>query len=271
VLLDVDHPEPVYVRAKIESTVRVIVSLLSDFGVEDPYVGVMKAVVLGICPTVSLVDLTHEVPPQDVMTGALHLMQAAPHFPRGAVHLAVVDPGVGSRRRAIAVETERAFFVGPDNGLASLAWGRVVCAVELPIPRGASATFHGRDVFAPAAGRLAAGAPLVSLGRPATGLAKLAWPRPRRRGPRLRGEIVHVDRFGNLITNLTARDLGARFTLRAGEFNARRLQRTYADAAPGALLLLVGSSGLVEIAARDGSAAARLGLRRGDAVAVEHH
>jgi S-adenosyl-L-methionine hydrolase (adenosine-forming) len=228
-----------------------VVSLLSDFGTSDVYVGVMKAVVLSAAPSARLVDLTHEVPPQDVRAGAFHLMQAAAWFPRGTVHLAVVDPGVGSERRAIAVEAGGAFFVGPDNGLFSWIAPRPTRAVILEVPRGASNTFHGRDVFAPAAGKLAAGAPLASLGAPAGRLVKLSWP--------TRAEIVHVDRFGNLITNLEKLD----GELVAGEFRTRKLVSSYAAVARGEPLAILGSHGFVEIAVRDGSAAAVLGLQRG--------
>jgi S-adenosyl-L-methionine hydrolase (adenosine-forming) len=237
-----------------------IVTLLSDFGASDVYVGVMKARVLAAHPEARLVDLTHQVPPQDVRAGAFQLVQAARWFPRGTVHLAVVDPGVGTARRAIAIEGEQAFFVGPDNGLLTAAAGRIKRAVVLPIPKGASHTFHGRDVFAPVAGRLSSGAPLASLGAPAGRLAKSKWPAPKRG----RGEIVHVDHFGNLITNFTSLD----GELVAGTFRARKLRRAYGDVAPGEPLALIGSHGFVEIAVRDGSAANLLGLQRGAALSV---
>ena len=246
-----------------------IVSLLSDFGLSDPYVGVMKARVLAQAPSASLVDLTHAVPPGDVRAGAFLLAQAAPWFPDGAVHLAVVDPGVGTSRRAVAVEASGRFFVGPDNGMFALALAgqRVRRAVVLPVPRRASPTFHGRDVFAPAAGRLAAGAPIESLGRPAARLAPLDWPAPRRRGATTVGEIVHIDHFGNLVTNLRTTDGGE---LTAGGFRTRRILRTYGDAPRGQPLALRGSHGFLEIAVRDGSAAQVLGVTRGDKIHVRH-
>jgi S-adenosyl-L-methionine hydrolase (adenosine-forming) len=246
-----------------------IVSLLSDFGLSDPYVGVMKARVLAHAPAAPLVDLTHAVAPGDVRVGAFLLAQAAPWFPDGAVHLAVVDPGVGTSRRAVAVQAGGAFFVGPDNGLLTLALAgrRVRRAVVLTIPPRASPTFHGRDVFAPAAGQLAAGAALESLGRPAGRLVTLDWPRPRRRGATTAGEIVHVDRFGNLVTNLRTVDGGE---LSAGDFRTRRISRTYGDVAPGQPLALRGSHGFIEVAVRDGSAAEVLGVTRGDKILVRH-
>jgi S-adenosylmethionine hydrolase len=241
-----------------------IVSLLSDFGLGDVYVAVMKARILAQDSTAQLVDLTHQVAPQDVRAGAFHLAQAAPWFPRGTVHLAVIDPGVGTARRAVAVQSENAFYVGPDNGLLWLAARPVRAAVTLAVPRGSSNTFHGRDVFAPAAGRLSAGAPLSSLGPPAAKLARLDWPAPRRRGRARVGEVVHVDHFGNVITNFTALE----GELSAGEFRARKLLKTYGDAARGEPLALIGSHGFVEIAVREGSAAQLLQLSRGDAVTV---
>lgn len=245
-----------------------IISLLSDFGSVDPYVGVMKGVILSLHPDALIVDLTHQVPPQDVRAGAFLLAQAVDHFPADAIHLAVVDPGVGTARRAIAVETEAGRFVGPDNGIFArvLAARRRVRAVELSV-RGASATFHGRDVFAPAAAKWSRGAALAELGRPVR-LARAASFGPRRRGGVTRGTILHVNRFGNLITNLTRADVAGAFEISAGSFRATRLGRTYADAKSGALVALVGSAGLLEIAARDGSAAAELGLVAGDAVVV---
>jgi S-adenosylmethionine hydrolase len=241
-----------------------IVTLLSDFGARDVYVGVMKAQVLAGDPSARLVDLTHQVPPQDVRAGAFQLLQAAPWFPTGTVHLAVVDPGVGTARRAVAIEGEQAFFVGPDNGLLTAAAGRIKRAVTLPIPKGASHTFHGRDVFAPAAGRLSAGAPISSLGKPAGKLVRPSWPAPRRSGHLTVGEIVHVDHFGNLITNLTSLD----GELLVGSFRSKRLCRAYGEAAPGEALALIGSHGFVEIAVREGSAAQMLGLGRGGEVRV---
>jgi S-adenosylmethionine hydrolase len=252
-----------------------VIALLTDFGLADPYVGMMKGVILGIAPETAIVDVTHEVPPQDVRAGAFFLAQAARHFPSGTVYVAVVDPGVGGARRALAVAAGGQIFVGPDNGLLdpALSGRGAPRAVEIREPRYLlpvrSSTFHGRDVFAPAAAHLVRGLPLSSLGPRATRLVSLRWPVVRAvgRGER-RGEILHVDRFGNLITNFAPADVPRGATLRAGTFTANRLHRTYLDAAPGALVALVSSYGLVEIAVRDGSAAARLGLGRGDEVRV---
>lgn len=250
-----------------------IVTLLTDFGTADGYVGAMKGSVLAIAPNARLVDVSHEVGPGDVRGGALALEAAAATFPPGTVHVAVVDPGVGTSRRAVAVATEHAVFVGPDNGLLALAARDARAVVVLDRVRWhrrpVSATFHGRDVFAPAAARLTAGVPLRELGSPGGSLRALDLPVVERSHRGFKGHVVHIDRFGNLITNLTVDHLAAlerRGDAPAGMTIRRRrplpILRTYGDARAGSLLALVGSSGRVEIAVRDGSAAAALGVRR---------
>jgi S-adenosyl-L-methionine hydrolase (adenosine-forming) len=242
-----------------------IVTLLTDFGLSDTYVGQMKGAILSIAPSASLVDLSHTVPPQDVRAGAFLLCTAVGAFPLGTVHLAVVDPGVGSARRAVALETRRGeYLVGPDNGLlmpAAERLGGVAGAVQLETPRGASATFHGRDIFAPTAARLASGTPLSDLGASAANLIELRIAEPNGDV----GQIVHVDTYGNLITNFPSDRVSSEFAVQLGE---RVIQSAnhYAQVAPGELLVLVGSAGLVEISMRDGSAAERLGAGRGTPV-----
>ncbi len=253
-----------------------VVTLLSDFGSRDPFVGLMKGAILALAPAARLVDLGHECDAYDVAAAAFWLARGFGYFAAGAVHLAVVDPGVGSTRRALAAVAGGHAFVGPDNGLLAeaLAGAGPFEVIELdPVRAGRggepSATFHGRDLFAPAAARLCAGAPLASLGRPLdpASLAPSPLPAPRREGGALAGEVVLVDRFGNLITNLgadpRAAGAGARVQWAGGELP---LSRTYADAAPGAPLALVNSFGVVEIAVREGSAAAAFGLGRGSRV-----
>ncbi|HEU4631725.1 MAG TPA: SAM-dependent chlorinase/fluorinase [Gemmatimonadaceae bacterium] len=241
-----------------------LVTLLTDFGTADGYVAEMKGVLLTLAPQVRLVDASHELPPQDVEYARLALARYWRRFPVGTIHVVVVDPGVGSARRAIAVASDGRLLVGPDNGVLSpallLPGAR---AVTLPTPAGASATFHGRDLFAPAAARLAAGATLEALGDPCDDPIVRRTPEAHRLDDgAVLGEVIAVDRFGNLITNL--------LTTRGGtvEIAGERLavRRTYADVAPGALLALVGSSGLLEVALREGSAARRLGVGRGAAV-----
>lgn len=251
-----------------------VITLLTDFGTRDAYVAAMKGVILGICPEATIVDVTHEVPPQDVRAGAFLLAEAAPYFPEGTIHVAVVDPGVGSARRPIAAETARAHLVGPDNGIFQrfLRSAPLCRAVEIANPHyrrpDVSSTFHGRDLFAPAAAHLARGVDLSELGPPVHTLAELELPRPRQAPGLVEGEVIHVDRFGNLITNLESRDLGAVRAVEVPGAFLSGLSRTYADVEPGALLALIGSGGLLEISVRDGSAAAALGAGRGARVAV---
>jgi S-adenosyl-L-methionine hydrolase (adenosine-forming) len=250
----------------------VIVSLLTDFGLADTYVGQMKAAILRVAPGATLVDLTHAVAPQDVFGGALQLWATVEVFPAGSVHLAVVDPGVGSERRAIGALSGRGdFFVGPDNGLLVPALERLggcVCAVELTEAAywrvdTPSATFHGRDIFGPVAGHLAAGVPLQRLGHPIEPWR--AFELNLAEG--LDGEVIHIDSYGNLITNIRAVHLPPRFRVGLGTLEIEG-QPTYAAVEQGATLALVGSAGLLEISVRDGSAAARTGAQRGTPVSV---
>lgn len=251
---------------------RPIVALLSDFGLSDTYVGQMKGALLAACPDASLVDLSHGVPPQAVAVGAVWLARAANAFPPGTIHLAVVDPGVGTSRRALAIATRRGFFVGPDNGLLERAAREagVRRVVELGARgRGVAPTFHGRDVFAPAAGRLARGDDLDALGRrvDARSLVRSPVGRPRRRGATLVGRVLFVDAFGNAVTDVDGDAARGALCVVAGPFELGPLGRTYADVGPGEPIALVSSFGLLEIAVRDGSAALR-GLRVGDPVTL---
>jgi S-adenosyl-L-methionine hydrolase (adenosine-forming) len=252
-----------------------VITLTTDFGLRDPYVAEMKAAILGITRVVHIVDVTHEVQRHDVVEGALALEAAAPHFPAGTVHLAVVDPGVGTARRGLALAAGDSVFVGPDNGLFTPflepgAWDAVeLAAEEFRRPR-VSRTFHGRDVFAPAAAHLACGLPLGRLGPRVTDPVRLTWPEVREVSGTIAGAVVHVDRFGNLVTSIHARaieTLGADVSVRiAGR--AVPLVGTYGDLAPGGVGAVVGSSNRLEIAVREGSAAVRLRARRGTPVLV---
>jgi len=237
------------------------VFFLSDFGLEDPYAGIVRAVIHAQAPAAPQFDLAHDLPPGDLRRAAYALFEAAPYLPEGSVVLAVVDPGVGSRRRAVAVRTKRLFFVAPDNGILTLALAEdpALGVRVLRVPKGASATFHGRDVFAPAAARLAKGVAFERLGEAAdpTSLVRL----PVALGPGPEGEILTFDRFGNAITTLkTAPPPGAELLV-AGR--ALPCRRTFADVAPGEPLCYLGSAGLVEIAVREGSAKDALGLKTG--------
>ena len=258
---------------------RPVIALLSDFGTQDHYAGAMKGVALGICPDAILVDITHDIPPHDVRTGALELAAAYPYFPAGTVFLVVVDPEVGSTRRAIAVEAGDHRFVAPDNGVLTQVLQQTPPRqiVELTERRYArptvSRTFEGRDRFAPAAAWLAAGLDMSELGRPLTSWHTLTVPVPARRGDQMVGEVLRVDRFGNLITNVDRGTLetfagGASLTIVAGAQELNLVGATYADAEPGAVCALFSSSGHLEVAVNGGSAAERLSLGRGAPVTI---
>lgn len=265
------------------------ITLLTDFGLSDAYVGVMKGVVASINPDARVIDLCHDIAPQDVRGAAFLLAAAYNYFPPGTIHVAVVDPTVGSARAALCVQAGDFFFIGPDNGVISTACYRAgrpkIFRLEnedyfLENP---SRTFHGRDIFAPAAAHLAAGAPIESMGRRVRSMKRIQLPRPTvRRGPGrhdtcIRGEVVHVDRFGNLITNIKPDTLQKAFprrkrsalTVVCGEHSIYGLSETYREVAPGQPLALVGSYGLIEISLRDGDAAASLGLVRGRKIKIE--
>jgi S-adenosylmethionine hydrolase len=239
-----------------------IVTLLTDFGTTDSYVAEMKGILLAGCPGSTLVDVTHAVPPGDVRSGAYLLGRTWPRFPGGTLHLAVVDPGVGTERAALAFAAHGHWFVGPDNGLfTQVLHDAEVEAVTLPVPAGAAPTFHGRDVFAPAAAALARGEPLQALGEPlATMPVRLSYTEPRYEGKSVVGEILYVDRFGTLVTNLTTELVPPYAVLEVEGLEIGPLRRTFGDVPTGGLLAYVGSGGAVEVAVRDGSAARRLGL-----------
>jgi hypothetical protein len=258
---------------------RPVIALLTDFGTQDHYVGAMRGVALGICPDATLVDITHEIPAQDVVTGALELASAFSYFPDGTVFLCVVDPGVGSMRRGIAAAAGPFLFVAPDNGLLTLAVqahapAQVVELTERRYARASiSRTFEGRDRFAPAAAWLARGTAIAALGPSIDDWMTIAVPAPVSEGKALFGEVLRVDRFGNLVTNIN-RDAFDRFAkghqieIAAGGQVLRRVVATYADGDADAPSALFGSSDQLEIALPGGSAAVRLGLTRGAPVIV---
>ena len=237
------------------------VFFLSDFGCEDPYAGVVRAVITSRAPGAEVRDLAHDLPPGDLRRGAYALYQALPYLPRGAVVLAVVDPGVGSERRTLAVEAGGWLLVVPDNGLLTLVAQRWPpgAAVVLPVPEGASATFHGRDVFAPAAAALAKGVPLARLGRGTDPRGLVRLPVSLTRGRE--GEVLTFDRFGNVVTTLVGPPPpGA--VLRVGGVEAP-CRRTFADVPEGEPVCYQGSAGLIELAVNRGSARERYALKEG--------
>jgi S-adenosylmethionine hydrolase len=244
--------------------VAALVTLTTDFGTRDGYVAEMKAVILGLARDVQFVDVTHEIAPQAVRDAAL-VLEIAPAFPPGTIHLAVVDPGVGTDRRGLVVAAGGHVYVGPDNGVFTAAlstegWEAfALAAADLRRPI-VSRTFHGRDVFAPAVAHLALGVPPARFGPPVSDPVRLRWPVPRIGAGWVGGEVLHVDRFGNLVTSLTAREVGelagpVTVTLRGARL---RLVETYAELARHEAGALIGSAGRLEIAVREGRADSRL-------------
>ena len=253
-----------------------VVTLLSDFGTDDPYVGMMKGVLLSAAPGCTLVDLTHGVPPQSVRIGAWFLAHSFAYFPPGTVHLAVVDPGVGSGRKLLVAEDRGHAFLAPDNGLLGPVLSGKARVFELDLARftrpGGSRTFHGRDILAPAAAALARGLAPADAGAAAGTLERgIEFPRARALASgRIECEVILADRYGNLILSGRPEDLGGdleRWTVEAAG-RTIPLRGAYAESAPGDLLALVDSYGALEIAVREGSAAGRLGLRPGDPVTL---
>jgi S-adenosylmethionine hydrolase len=245
-----------------------IITILTDFGSADHYVAEVKGVLLTRAPGVTLVDVTHGIPPGDVRSGAYVIGRTWHRFPGGSIHLAVVDPGVGTTRAAIAFAAHGHFFVGPDNGVfTAVLHDAEVEAVALPAPETASPTFHGRDLFAPVAAALANGAHLHTLGKPFPGIPeRLAYTAPHYEGKTVVGEVVYIDRFGSLVTNLTSELVPTYARLEVEDLDLGPLRQTYSDVTAGGLLAYIGSGGAIEIAVRNGSAARRLGVGVGGRV-----
>lgn len=260
---------------------RPVIALLSDFGTRDHYAGTMKGVILGICPDATLVDVTHDITPHDVLEGSLQLAATCKYFPSGTIFLAVVDPGVGSARRGIAVETADYKFVAPDNGvltvpLREMPPKRIVELSERRYARPTvTRTFEGRDRFAPAAAWIAKGTQLAALGRTVPDYHRLDVPVAAATGEGISGVVVHVDRFGNLVTNIdrkTFEAFGRQGPVRilAGGTAVERLVSTYAEIGAGEICALFGSSDHLEFAANAASAAGQLGLGRMASVEIQH-
>lgn len=272
-----------------------IITLTTDFGSADGYVGAMKGVILGIAPHARIVDITHQLPPQDVRAAAWVLHNVVPYFPKNTIHVAVIDPGVGSARRPLAIRTASARFVGPDNGIFSyvLATGagpptrelenipsekradpQILC---LDNPRywlaSISRTFHGRDIFSPVAANLAAGAPFAAMGTPITDPITFPFPQAEAlEDGTIRGEIIYQDHFGNLVSSIPGAWLAdRRWRIQIAGHQVMGPSLTYAAVRPGELVALVGSSGQLEVAVRDGSAARHLDAGPGEPVVVGPH
>lgn len=255
-----------------------LLTLTTDFGTRDAYVAAMKGVILGTAPGTQLIDISHDIHPQDVMEAAFVLRGAVPFYPAGTIHLVVVDPGVGTPRRPVALRKDDQWFVGPDNGLFALVLNGEPPDEAVVLDRPAywrtptpSSTFHGRDIFAPVAAHLAAGASLHEVGTSITDLKRLHWALPIIDSEGMRGWVVHIDRFGNGITNIPREAFERNQNERSlkcliGSTILKQVHHTYADVAEGEPLLLFGSSGMLEIAINGGNASDLLGIRKGASV-----
>lgn len=260
---------------------QAIITLTTDYGARDAFAASVKGVILKINPQAQIVDISNEISPQDIWEAAYTLRSAYSHFPKGTVHLAVVDPGVGSGRKPIIVVTESYYFVGPDNGLFSLIYQEAerlrvhhITSTHYFLPN-PGPTFHGRDIFAPVAGWLAKGIPSGNFGEEITDYMKLNIPAPKTTANSIEGHIVHIDRFGNIITNITYKDiraifsegmdLGATSVSVAGK-ELRGFKKFYAEAAPGEPGAIINSSGYLEIFLFKQNARAALSVKRGEAV-----
>ncbi len=278
------------------------ITLTTDFGTSDVYVGLMKGVILNINPNVQIVDITHAIPPQNIHEAAFTIQAAYRYFPKGTIHVIVVDPGVGSERQAIVCQTDRAFFVCPNNGVLSYLLQNIeaedICAPEAVVIENpayllpqVSNTFHGRDIFAPVAAHLSLGIPLAQIGTPIHNLIRFPAPAICIAEDILTGQIINVDSFGNLITNISKNALAAfllssksnkdavgqldkcamsaKFEIVAGHTSLKKLNISYAESEAGEPLAIIGSFGALEIAVNMGNAQTQLGLKKGDTVIVQ--
>ncbi len=255
-------------------------TLMTDFGIKDGNVGVMKGVIWNICPEAHIADLSHVVGPQNISEAALILARSVAFFPAGTVHVVVVDPGVGTARRPMAARLGDSFYVGPDNGIITMWLERAVAAketrefVELEDPKYrlpvVSHVFHGRDIFAPAAGHLACGVPLASFGRPFSDPVRLQLPKPVQISHGLRGEVIHIDHFGNIASNIRVENLSEalsrkeKITVRLGQTQITGLVDTFGERPVGEVIALLGSTGNLIVSVVNGNAAQKLGAKVGD-------
>jgi S-adenosylmethionine hydrolase len=257
------------------------ITLITDFGLKDGNVGVMKGVIWGIAPGVQIADLSNNISPQNIREAALILLRSAPYFPAGTVHVVVVDPGVGTERRPIAARLGDIFFVGPDNGVLTMlleraegsGWPVEIMHTDKPqywLPE-ISHVFHGRDIFAPVAAHLASGVPLEEIGTPIDDPVRLNLPQPHRRGDAWHGEIVHVDHFGNISSNIRREHLGTPPGVKVSLCDEviEGLVETFGERHPGELVALYGSTGNLIVSVVNGNAAMKLGAKVGDPVKAE--
>lgn len=257
---------------------RNVITLTTDFGLQDYYVSAMKAVMLGIAPEARLVDISHEVPSQDIMAGAWILKNSAMLFPEGSVHTVVVDPGVGTDRKAIAMEVDDRYFVGPDNGIFSLLIEeydyRAVNLTNSEYWRtNRSSTFHGRDIFAPVAAHLSQGVPLDELGDPLEDLVTYRWTVPIADKDGLEGMVIHIDKFGNLVTNITGEQMeevigNKSVKIYVGNTILDEIVPTFGSVPEGEPAAYIGSSGMLEIGINKGNAKEMLSVQKGAQISL---
>ncbi|MBU2574684.1 MAG: SAM-dependent chlorinase/fluorinase [Elusimicrobia bacterium] len=250
------------------------IALLSDFGIHDPFVGTMKGVILSKAPALTIIDITHHIPPQDIQAAAFYLMTAVPYMPKGTLFIAVVDPTVGTGRGILWAKTANYQFIAPDNGI--IGWveerekieeARFINKSDLFLPH-ISSTFHGRDIMAPVAAAVARGLPEKNIGPLLKDYRRLPFPRPAKTGNRVAGRIITVDHFGNAITNLTRHYINARSIFTVSDRVIKGIKFTYASVAEGEAMALIGSFGFLEFSIRNGNFAGVFGVKAGDEVEV---
>ena len=255
-----------------------IITLVTDFGSKDHYVGAMRGVILGINPHATIVDITHQISPQSIVEGAFLLSSVYTYFPQGTIHLAVVDPGVGSERKPILVKGENYFFIGPDNGVFGLIYEQLkkISVFELTnshfFLNPVSSTFQGRDIFAPVAAYLSLGVSPLKMGKETKNFQRLSLPKPILGEKKIKGKVMYIDSFGNLISNITVnqlKKLGKSFgKIKIHENVIFGLSKNYQEVKKGTLLAIIGSSNFLEISVRDGSAKKKLRCKEGDDIKV---
>ena len=248
------------------------IALISDFGTNGPFAGIMKGVILSKAPGLTIIDITHHIPPQDVYTAAFYLMTSVPYMPKGTLFITVVDPTVGTGRGILWAKTKNYQFIAPDNGI--IGWveerekieeTRFINNLDLFLPR-ISSTFHGRDIMAPAAAAIAKGLPEKKIGPLMEDYRKFSFPRPEKTGNRVLGRIIAVDHFGNAITNITQQYLSVRSIFTVSDKIVKGLKLTYASVTEGEPLALIGSLGFLEFSIRNGNFAAAFGVKAGSEV-----
>lgn len=257
-----------------------IITLLTDFGIRDHYVASLKGVILGINPRCSLIDISHQVSPQDIIEGAILLANVFSYFPKGTIHLAIVDPGVGSQRKPILLKTKNYYFIGPDNGIFTKVAEKDIVNYGIELTnkkyflKDISKTFHGRDIFAPVAGYLSLGVKPEVFGKKINEWVKIGFKEPIIEGNKLIGEIIYIDNFGNLISNIDQNRfknfiMSFRFNIKIGKKSISEIKNGYWEGREGEIIALFGSSGYLEISVNHGSAQKRLKVNRGDYILVE--